>query len=521
MNAIRRPLRSVFAGLEAGLDRIFGPAWNPIGQMGALGYFLYWIVAVSGIYLYILFDTGVTGAFDSVERLTREQWYLGGVLRSLHRYASDGMVVAMVLHLLREFAFDRYRGVRWFSWLTGVPILWLVFAAGISGYWLVWDKLAQYVAIATTEWIDGVPIFGEPIARNFLAPDSLSDRFFTLLVFIHIVVPLFLLFVMWLHLQRISRPRVNPPRGLAAGTLLMLLALSLIAPATSQGRADLATVPAVVDLDWFYLGLYPLLDLWSAGKVWALAGGGTLALLLLPWLPPLRRAAAAAVDLDNCNGCSRCAEDCPYNAITMGPRTDGRAFTHQAVVDPCLCTACGICAGSCPTSTPFRRRGGLLPGIDLPEFTLRELRDRIDAAAARLSGARRIVLFGCERGADLRPLGGATVAPVGLPCIAMLPPSFIDYVLSRRLADGVFLSSCGAGECHHRLGPRWMDGRLAGTRDPRLRARVPRERIAKLWTVPVERARLRRALAAFAASLDTAAGRPAIEAPSPAESPHG
>ena len=102
-------------------------------------------------------------------------------MRSLHRYASDAMVVVMVLHLLREFSLDRYRGPRWFTWVTGVPILLLVVASGITGYWLVWDKLAQYVAVVTTEWLDRLPIFGQSIARNFLSPDSLDDRFFTLL----------------------------------------------------------------------------------------------------------------------------------------------------------------------------------------------------------------------------------------------------------------------------------------------------------------------------------------------------
>jgi hypothetical protein len=36
--------------------------------------------------------------------------------------------------------------------------------SGITGYWLVWDKLAYYVAITTSELLDYLPIFGEPIA---------------------------------------------------------------------------------------------------------------------------------------------------------------------------------------------------------------------------------------------------------------------------------------------------------------------------------------------------------------------
>ena len=58
--------------------------------------------------------------------------------------------------------------MRRFSWLTGVPVLMLVYVAGVSGYWLVWDKLAQYVAVVTTEWLDHLPLFGQPVARNFL-----------------------------------------------------------------------------------------------------------------------------------------------------------------------------------------------------------------------------------------------------------------------------------------------------------------------------------------------------------------
>jgi hypothetical protein len=100
------------------------------------------------------------------------------------------LIPAYGLHLSREFIPGRLRGLRWFAWFTGVVLLWFVFACGISGYWLVWDKLAQFVAIATAEWLDALPLFGKPIARNFLDNATLSGRFFTLMVFLHIAVPL-------------------------------------------------------------------------------------------------------------------------------------------------------------------------------------------------------------------------------------------------------------------------------------------------------------------------------------------
>ena len=497
IGAIRSVLRRGFELIERPFERLFSPALNPLAQLGALGFFFFWIVAVSGIYLFIFFDTGIERAYQSVEYLTRDHWFHAGIMRSFHRYASDLMVVMVVVHLLREFAYDHYRGVRWFSWFTGLPIIWLLYTSGITGYWLVWDKLAQYVAIVTSELLDWLPIFGEPIARNFVSTGTLTSRFFTLMVFMHVAVPLFLLFIMWVHILHISRPKVNPPRTLAILSLVALIAVSIWKPALSQGRVDLAKAPAEVGLDWFYLPLYPLTDIWSKGAVWAFLGAFSLMIGLMPWLPPLRRAKSAEVDLAHCNGCARCAEDCPYEAIRMVRRTDDRPFPAQAQVNPSLCVSCGICVGSCPSSTPFRRSQDLRTGIDLPDYSLKVLRERTEVIAGTLTGPARVLVFACEHGGAAGRLEGTVV----LPCVAMAPPSLIDYVLSRDLADGVAIAGCAESACFNRLGVNWTEQRLARQRDPYLRARVPRERIATIWTSILAIREAQSEIAAFAARI--------------------
>jgi ferredoxin/coenzyme F420-reducing hydrogenase delta subunit len=494
MDFVRRPLRWLFDQAEDRLASVFPPPWNPLANLGALGFFFYWIITVSGIYVYIFFDTGVHQAYASIEYMTHEQWYLAGVMRSLHRYASDGLVVVMLLHMLREWALDRYRGVRWFSWVVGIPIIVLVYMAGITGYWLVWDRLGQYVAIVSTEWLDQLPFFGEPIARNFLAADALDSRFFTLMIFMHIAVPLIILVLLWVHLQRITKPRINPPRGLMLGVFLSLLALSLVYPAVSQAPADLGRVPGVIGLDWFYLGLFPLLERLPGPLTWSVSLALLLMVVAMPWLPPLRKPAAAHVDLTNCNGCSRCASDCPYAAITMVGRTDGLPFSAEARVDPDLCVACGICAGACPTSMPFRRASALVPGIDLPELTIASLRDEVERVGRALPrSAPRILVFGCRQGTQLDGADGAVM----LACVGQLPPAFIDYALSKDLADGVLVSGCSESACYNRFGIDWTKARLDRSRDPQLRHRVPPERFRTIWAGRLGRQRVADAIREF------------------------
>jgi quinol-cytochrome oxidoreductase complex cytochrome b subunit/coenzyme F420-reducing hydrogenase delta subunit len=490
---IRGALRRVFELVERPFDAVFGPSGNPLAQLGALGFFFFWIVAASGIYLFIFFGTGIERAYASVEYLTHAHWYHAGVMRSLHRYAADLMVVMLVTHALREFAYDRYRGARWYSWFTGVPILWLLNTSGITGYWLVWDKLAQYVAIATSELLDWLPIFGEPIARNFISTGTLTGRFFSLMVFLHVAVPLLLLFAMWIHILRISRSKINPPRLLAVLMLLALIGLSFYKPALSQGHADLTRVPEGLGLDWYYLPLYPLTDIWGKGATWAFLGALSLMLALMPWLPPLRRAMPAAVDLAHCNGCARCAEDCPYEAIRMVKRTDGLKFPTQAQVNPSLCLSCGICMGACPSSTPFRRTEELKTGIDLPDYPLVELRERTIAAAASLKGNARILVLACQHGGGAHHGNGM----VCLPCVAMTPPSLIDFILSKDLADGVAVAGCAERTCYHRLGIVWTEQRFAGKRDPYLRGRVPGDRLKTIWASRLETKKFKAELAKF------------------------
>ncbi len=496
--------RKMLLRFEGILNRIFGNDLNPFYYLGALGFFFFWVIAASGAYLYAFYDTGAAVSYQSVEYLTKDQWYFGGIMRSLHRYAADALVVVMVLHMLREFILGRYRGARWFAWITGVLLIWFIYFTGINGYWMVWDKLAQYSTVVTMEWLDWLPIFSGPMSQSFVSQEAFNDRFFSLISFSHATLPVFVLLLLWVHILRISYPAVNPKRGLVIGMLLALLVLALVKPALSQGEADLGIEPVKVGIDWFYLFIYPLLNIWTAGQVWALVTGITLVLCVLPWVPTRKKQIPVAeVSLKNCNGCRRCVADCPYEAVVMQPRSDGLRFMEEAIVVPDRCVSCGICVGACPSSTPFRSDASYISGIEMPSMPMAGLRAEMTESLAKLKGEARVIVFGCDNAADIGKLRSEGVAVMSLPCTAMLPPSFIEYALFEKQADGVFITGCRESDCYHRMGDLWVKQRLSREREPRLRGRVDRDRgrIRLFWASSADIKELSKELESFRDSL--------------------
>lgn len=488
----RRPTAShVVHALEHSFDRVFGVDANPLRQLGALALLTLWIALASGAYLYVVFDTSAAGAHASIADLGRDQPWVGGLVRSLHRYSADAFALLTALHVVREWALGHYAGFRWYSWVSGVPLPWLALGSGLVGYWLVADTRALFVATGLAEWAGWLPGFGDTPIRNFVAVEALSDRLFSLLVFLHIGLALLILGGLWIHLRRIARPLTQPRRPLAIGACSTLLALSIAWPALSTAPADFSQVPLPVPVDWFYFGVIPLMHATSPATVWTLAGAGTLLLLALPWTVRTPRPAAAVVHLDHCNGCGRCFEDCPYSAVVLVARSDGARHAAQARVDADLCASCGICVGACITSTPLRSAAPLATGIDLPGQPIAALQDRVRAGLARHPGA--LVLFGCDEGADVAMVANAGVVALSLPCSAMLPPSFVEFALNCG-ARRVIVGSCGDGGCAYRLGGRWTRERMSGQRIPALRARVRGPQVQVVDAARGEEMRLRDAI---------------------------
>ena len=146
LNTPSRRLLNFFEGislrLEAPLNWLVNdPRFNPLYHTGTITIFLLLVILLTGIYLTLFYPFGFTFSYLAVSKI--EANAISRVIRALHRYASDAAVIFALLHAWRTFFQDRFRGPRWLAWVTGIGMAVLVWAIGITGYWLIWDERAQ------------------------------------------------------------------------------------------------------------------------------------------------------------------------------------------------------------------------------------------------------------------------------------------------------------------------------------------------------------------------------------------
>lgn len=465
-----------FLVAEDRLNKVFSPRFNPVYYLGAIAFLFTWLVIISGSYLIFIYSISVEDAYDSLKELN---WF-NQLMRSLHRYGSDGAMIALLVHLAREYFNDRYRNWRWVAWMTGVALIAIYWILGVTGYWMVWDQRSQLIARMSAEFLDFIPVFGEPLTRAFLSNDSVTNILFIGVIFLHLSIPTIALFLLWMHVIRISRPVTTPPRNLAVTLIALTIALCLIYPAASVSRADLNIVAARFGIDWLYLAPFPIFASAPVWLSWLLAFMGVAVLTSLPWLIRSGKPAKAEVALPNCVGCELCFKDCPYEAISMRKRTDGLPYREEAVVIEKKCASCGLCVGSCDYHA-----------IELPDRTEEMIREEITALLSQgVKGGPKILNVACGYGIDMKGLiehdtralrDMPNVKVLMLPCVAMLQPSMIEHALKSG-ADGVFISGCQTKDCHFREGDVWLEGRLANTRPPVLKKKeVEPARIRTGW----------------------------------------
>src|SRR5688500_14308591 len=236
---LERVALRVLTVADAVCNRLYGWRYNPLYQSGTIVTALLLVLLVTGLWLIFFYRVGAP--YDSVARITANPWY-GNWVRTVHRYAGDAAIIAIVAHALRMFAQGRSWGPRVLAWVSGVFLLLLTLVSGWTGYVMVWDVFGEALAREGARMLDALPILSEPISRAFTGERPVPSIFFFLTLFAHIGIPLSMLIVLWIHASRLARPSLLPPRPLLWTVVVSLIVLAVVGP-VRMARVE-TTIPA-------------------------------------------------------------------------------------------------------------------------------------------------------------------------------------------------------------------------------------------------------------------------------------
>src|SRR5690606_36420515 len=111
---------------------------------------------------------------------------------------------------------------------SGLVLLAVIFVCGWTGYVLVWDVHALLLAAEGARILDVLPIFSEPLGRTFVGERPLPGAFFFLNLFAHIALPIGVGLLVWIHVSRLARPVLLPPRRVLWGVVAALVAQAVM-----------------------------------------------------------------------------------------------------------------------------------------------------------------------------------------------------------------------------------------------------------------------------------------------------
>jgi len=193
------------------LDKPIPKGLNLSYCFGGITFFLFVMLAVTGYFITLYYVPSPEQAYDAVDFLTFEV-PVGQVIRGVHHWSANLMMVTIFLHMLRVFIYGAYKKPREINWMSGVCLLCLVMGFGFTGYLLPWDQKAYWATKVGTSVIGTVPVVGDYAMRIMRGGSDLGaltlTRFYTLHV---LFLPLGTVIFMIAHFVMIRKQGISTP----------------------------------------------------------------------------------------------------------------------------------------------------------------------------------------------------------------------------------------------------------------------------------------------------------------------
>ncbi|MBN1179816.1 MAG: cytochrome b N-terminal domain-containing protein [Anaerolineae bacterium] len=248
--------------------------------LGGISATLALLLLVTGVLLMFRYEPTIERAYTSIQQL-ETQVVFGSLVRAIHHWSANLLVLTTFLHLLRVFLTGGYKKGRAVNWLIGIGLMLLVLLFNFTGYLLPWDQLAYWAITVSTSLISYVPVIGPTISRVALAGPEVGQGALSNFYALHVaVLPVMTTAALGYHFWRvrkdggISRPEREEGRAervttmphlvrrelaVAAAVIAAIVIWGMLQPAPLAELANPTRSPNPAKAAWFFVGLQELL----------------------------------------------------------------------------------------------------------------------------------------------------------------------------------------------------------------------------------------------------------------------
>ncbi len=199
---------------EALYERIPGGArWRYV--WGSTLVFAFFVQVITGFALWMYYSPSAQTAWESVYYIQHETQG-GWLLRGMHHFMAQAMVVLLALHLMQVVIDGAYRAPREVNFWLGLILMQIVLALSLTGYLLPWDQKGYWATRVATNLLGVVPWVGPQMQQIVVGGADYGHHTLTRFFALHAgVLPALLVFFLVMHVALFRRHGIRyklPPK---------------------------------------------------------------------------------------------------------------------------------------------------------------------------------------------------------------------------------------------------------------------------------------------------------------------
>ena len=180
-----------------------GARWRYV--WGSTLVFTFVVQLVTGIFLWMQYSPSAQTAWESVFYIQFETQG-GWLLRGVHHFTAQAMVVLLVFHMLQVVIDGAYRAPREVNFWLGLILMQIVLGLSLTGYLLPWDQKGYWATRVATNLMGLVPVVGDKLQSLVVGGPDYGHHTLTRFFALHAgVLPGLLIFFLVLHVYMFRR----------------------------------------------------------------------------------------------------------------------------------------------------------------------------------------------------------------------------------------------------------------------------------------------------------------------------